>query len=63
MGSIFNVPLVRLTLEECLPWVARWAGDIVGTQLDATEDFRARGLSCARRFCSWAARGRACLPS
>ena len=43
MGSIFNVPLVRMTLEECLPWVARWAGDIVGTQLDATEDFRARG--------------------
>ena len=43
MGSIFNVPLVRMTLEECLPWVARWAGDIVGTHLDATEDFRARG--------------------
>ncbi len=42
MGSIFNVPLVRLTLEECLPWVARWAGDVVGTHLDATEDFRAR---------------------
>lgn len=43
MGSIFNVPLVRMTLEECLPWVARWAGDIVGTHLNATEDFRARG--------------------
>ena len=43
MGSIFNVPLARMTLEECLPWVARWAGDIVGTQLAATEDFRARG--------------------
>ena len=42
MGSIFNVPLVRLTLEECLPWVARWAGDIVGTHLDAAEDFRTR---------------------
>ena len=43
MGSIFNVPLVRLTLDECLPWVARWAGDIVGTHLSATEDFRRRG--------------------
>lgn len=43
MGSIFNVALVRLTLEECLPWVARWAGDIVGTHLSATEDFRRRG--------------------
>jgi RNA methyltransferase, TrmH family len=43
MGSIFNVPLVRMTLDECLPWVARWAGDIVGTHLNATEDFRARG--------------------
>lgn len=43
MGSIFNVPLVRMTLEECLPWAARWAGDIVGTHLNATEDFRVRG--------------------
>ena len=42
MGSIFNVPLVRMTLEETLPWISRWAGDIVGTHLDATEDFRAR---------------------
>ncbi len=43
MGSIFNVPLVRMTLDECLPWVARWAGDVVGTHLSATEDFRRRG--------------------
>ncbi len=42
MGSIFNVPLVRMTLEESLPWLSRWAGDIAGTHLSATEDFRAR---------------------
>jgi RNA methyltransferase, TrmH family len=42
MGSIFNVPLVRMTLEECLPWLSRWAGDVAGTHLGAAEDFRAR---------------------
>jgi len=42
MGSIFNVPLARMTLAECLPWLSRWPGDIAGTHLSATEDFRAR---------------------
>jgi TrmH family RNA methyltransferase len=41
MGSIFNVPLLRMTLEECLAWASRWPGDIAGTHLDAKEDFRA----------------------
>jgi TrmH family RNA methyltransferase len=41
MGSIFSVPLVRLKPEDGLEWVSRWSGDVVGTRLDATEDFRA----------------------
>lgn len=41
MGSIFSVPLVRATQEEGLRWVSRWPGDVVGTRLDAREDFRA----------------------
>jgi TrmH family RNA methyltransferase len=40
MGSIFSVPLVRLTQEQCLALAARWPGDIAGTRLDAREDFR-----------------------
>jgi TrmH family RNA methyltransferase len=42
MGSIFNVPLVRMSAEEARAWVPHWPGDIVGTRLDAREDFRAR---------------------
>ncbi len=42
MGSIFTVPLARMTVAECRPWLARWTGDIVGTHLGATEDFRAQ---------------------
>ena len=41
MGSIFNVALVRMSLERFLAWAEGWAGDIVGTHLSATEDFRA----------------------
>jgi len=40
MGSIFAVPLVRMTREEYLTWGATWPGEIVGTHLDAKEDFR-----------------------
>jgi TrmH family RNA methyltransferase len=40
MGSIFNVPLARATLAECLAWLPRWRGDIAGTDLSASEDFR-----------------------
>src|SRR5262245_418339 len=40
MGSIFNVPLVRAGLQDCLPWVRRWSGDIVGAHLRASADFR-----------------------
>jgi TrmH family RNA methyltransferase len=41
MGSVFSVPVVRLALQEFLAWVRNWRGDIVGTHLLATEDFRA----------------------
>jgi RNA methyltransferase, TrmH family len=41
MGSIFSVPLVRAGPEEGLRWLARWPGDVVGTRLDARDDFRA----------------------
>ena len=40
MGSIFNVPLARVSLQDGLPWVQRWRGDIVGAHLAATDDFR-----------------------
>jgi TrmH family RNA methyltransferase len=40
MGSIFNVPLVRVGLQEGLRWVERWPGDIVGAHLRASADFR-----------------------
>jgi TrmH family RNA methyltransferase len=41
MGSIFNVPLTRLPMEDAVAWIARWPGDVVGTHLGATQDFRA----------------------
>jgi TrmH family RNA methyltransferase len=40
MGSIFNVPLARVSLPDGLPWVQRWRGDVVGAHLAATDDFR-----------------------
>ena len=40
MGSIFAVPLVKMTRESFLGWRAGWAGDVVGTHLDGAEDFR-----------------------
>jgi RNA methyltransferase, TrmH family len=42
MGSVFNVALARMTEKEALAWASRWPGDLVGTHLNATEDFRAR---------------------
>ena len=40
MGSIFAMPLVRMSREEFLVWRAEWPGDVVGTHLLAQEDFR-----------------------
>ena len=40
MGSIFAVPLVRMDRETFLKQCQEWPGDIVGTHLSATSDFR-----------------------
>src|SRR5690606_42054985 len=40
MGSIFAVPLVKVSREEFLDWRPSWRGDVVGTHLEAREDFR-----------------------
>jgi len=40
MGSIFNVPVVRMEAEAFLAWRVRWRGEVVGTHLAAGEDFR-----------------------
>jgi TrmH family RNA methyltransferase len=40
MGSIFNVPVVRMAPERFQTWSRTWRGDIVGTQPAAREDFR-----------------------
>jgi TrmH family RNA methyltransferase len=40
MGSIFAVPLVRASREQFLAWRAGWPGEVVGTHLEAKEDFR-----------------------
>ena len=41
MGSIFNVPVTRTSPEGALALAAAWPGDVVGTGLGATVDFRA----------------------
>jgi TrmH family RNA methyltransferase len=43
MGSVFGVPLVRVSREVFLQWRSSWRGDVVGTHLDAREDFRHAG--------------------
>lgn len=40
MGSIFSVPLVRLSRDEFLALARTWPGDVVGTHLSGREDFR-----------------------
>lgn len=40
MGSVFAVPLARMQREDFLAWAEGWRGDIVGTHLDGSEDFR-----------------------
>ncbi len=40
MGSIFAVPLARMSREAFLGWRSEWPGDVVGTHLAAREDFR-----------------------
>lgn len=40
MGSIFTVPLLRLERAAFAGLAGAWTGDVVGTHLEATEDFR-----------------------
>ena len=40
MGSIFNVPLVRMTEPEFIEWRKTWDGLVVGTHLQGATDFR-----------------------
>jgi TrmH family RNA methyltransferase len=40
MGSVFSIPLARMTREAFLGWTKNWQGDMVGTHLDADQDFR-----------------------
>jgi TrmH family RNA methyltransferase len=39
-GSIFGVPLVRMEVGAFVDLCKTWQGDVVGTHLKATEDFR-----------------------
>jgi len=43
MGSVFAVPLVKMTREAFLGWAGGWRGDAVGTHLEASDDFRKVG--------------------
>lgn len=40
MGSIFNVPIVNLRMQEFHEWAKDWPGDVIGTHLEALHDFR-----------------------
>ncbi len=39
-GSIFGIPLVRMEADVFIVLCKTWQGDVVGTHLKATEDFR-----------------------
>ena len=40
MGSIFHMPLARLSVEDFFAWRKRWPGIVVGTHLSGTHDYR-----------------------
>ncbi|MET1045773.1 MAG: RNA methyltransferase [Hyphomicrobium sp.] len=40
MGSIFAVPIVKLDRETFFTLAKAWPGEVIGTHLDAREDFR-----------------------
>ena len=40
MGSVFSVPLVRMGADQFHAWITGWPGDVVGTHLSASADFR-----------------------
>ncbi|MFT3731690.1 MAG: RNA methyltransferase [Hyphomicrobium sp.] len=41
MGSIFAVPIVKLDRDSFFTLAKAWPGEVIGTHLDAREDFRA----------------------
>ena len=41
MGSIFALPLARVSVDDFFVWRKSWPGCVVGTLLNATTDFRA----------------------
>lgn len=40
MGSIFHVPIARMTRDEFLAWRKSWPGPVVGTHLAGSTDYR-----------------------
>jgi TrmH family RNA methyltransferase len=40
MGSLFSVPIVQTTQEDFTLWRKGWAGDVIGTTLQTSVDFR-----------------------
>ncbi len=40
MGSVFAIPLVRMSEDDLRSLMGQWCGDAIGTHLSATEDFR-----------------------
>ncbi len=40
MGSLFAVPLIKISSEEFLNWRRDWPGDVAGLHLHGSEDFR-----------------------
>jgi TrmH family RNA methyltransferase len=41
MGSIFAVPIVKMERPAFVEFAKAWRGDVIGTHLDARDDFRA----------------------
>lgn len=40
MGSVFAVPVIQTTRDEFIKWRAHWTGDVIGTTLQSSVDFR-----------------------
>lgn len=40
MGSIFHLPIVRVTREAFLSWRKKWPGAVIGTHLEGAVDYR-----------------------
>ena len=40
MGSVFNVPVCQASRDQFMNWAKDWSGDIIGTTLQTSVDFR-----------------------